>query len=80
MTSSDANSGKIKAIIRACRLIMRMIQANPNARKSEILYYQMLVNYYTRLLNARENGDFIVAHTVFFPAEIIYAMGLVHAY
>jgi len=77
MTSSDTNGSKIKAIIRACRLIMRMIQANPNVRKSEVLYYQMLVNYYTRLLNARENGDFIVAHTVFFPAEIIYAMGLV---
>ena len=77
MTTSGNNSGRINAIIRACRLIMRMNQARPDARKSEILYYQMLVRYYTRLLNARENGDFIVAHTVFFPAEIIYAMGLV---
>jgi len=77
MTSSGTSGNKINAIIRACRLIMRMNQANPDARKSEILYYQMLIKYYTRLLNARENGDFIVAHTVFFPAEIIYAMGLV---
>ena len=77
MTISGSNSGKVNAIIRACRLIMRMNQARPDARKSEMLYYQMLVNYYTRLLNARENGDFIVAHTVFFPAELIYAMDMV---
>jgi benzoyl-CoA reductase/2-hydroxyglutaryl-CoA dehydratase subunit BcrC/BadD/HgdB len=78
MTSPSIKSGnKINAIIRACRLIMRMNQSRSDVRKSEMLYYQMLVNYYTRLLNARENGNFIVAHTVFFPAEIIYAMDLV---
>ncbi len=68
---------KVMSIIRACRLIKRMTAANPNARKSQVLYYQMLIDYFTRLLNARENGDFIAAHTVFFPSEIIYAMGLV---
>jgi benzoyl-CoA reductase/2-hydroxyglutaryl-CoA dehydratase subunit BcrC/BadD/HgdB len=41
------------------------------------MYYQMLTNYFTRLLNARENGDFVAAHTVFFPAELIYAMDMV---
>lgn len=75
MTSSENN--KIKAIVRACRLIMRMNQASPDSRKSEVMYYQMLTNYFTRLLNARENGDFVAAHTVFFPAELIYAMDMV---
>jgi benzoyl-CoA reductase/2-hydroxyglutaryl-CoA dehydratase subunit BcrC/BadD/HgdB len=70
-------SNKIGAIIRACRLITRMNQANPEVRPSQILYYQMLTSYFTRLLNAREKGDFIAAHTVFFPAELIYALGLV---
>ena len=36
----------------------------------------MLINYFNRLLYARENGDFIAAHTVIFPVELIYAMGL----
>jgi benzoyl-CoA reductase/2-hydroxyglutaryl-CoA dehydratase subunit BcrC/BadD/HgdB len=46
-------------------------------RKSEAMYYQMLANYYTRLLNASKDGDFVAAHTVFFPAEILYAMDIV---
>lgn len=76
MRVSGTNS-KIKSIVQACRLIMRMVQAEPDHRKSQILYYQMLTKYFTRLLNACENGDFVAAHTVFFPAELIYAMGLV---
>lgn len=75
MTSSQ--NSKIDAIVRACRLIMRMNRARPDARPSEAMYYQMLTNYFTRLLNARENGDFVAAHTVFFPAELIYAMDMV---
>jgi benzoyl-CoA reductase/2-hydroxyglutaryl-CoA dehydratase subunit BcrC/BadD/HgdB len=54
-----------------------MNQARPEAKKSEALYYQMLANYYTRLLNAREEGKFVAAHTVFFPSEILYAMDIV---
>ncbi len=73
----NTSSSKIKSIVQACRLIVRMVQAEPDHRKSQVLYYQMLGKYFTRLLNARENGDFIAAHTVFFPSELIYAMGLV---
>jgi len=77
MISSEKRSDKINAIIRACRIITRMNQANPEALRSETLYYQMLANYYTRLLNAREEGRFVAAHTVFFPSEILYAMDIV---
>lgn len=76
MTATTDNS-KIKSIVQACRLITRMTQADPGHRPSQVLYYQMLGKYFTRILNAREIGDFIAAHTVFFPAELIYAMGLV---
>ena len=76
MTSHEDNS-KIRAIVRACRVIARMGRLRPDARQSETMYYQMLTNYFTRLLNAQENGDFIAAHTVFFPAELIYALDLV---
>ena len=74
---TNSQNSKIDAIVRACRLIMRMNRARSDARQSEAMYYQMLTNYFTRLLNARENGDFVAAHTVFFPAELIYAMDMV---
>ena len=73
----DTASGKIKSIVQACKLITRMVEAEPGHRRSQVLYYRMLLKYFTRILNARENGDFIAAHTVFFPAELIYALGLV---
>ena len=76
MTSPQGNN-KIRAIVRACRLISRMNRRRPDARPSETMYYEMLGNYFTRLLDARENGDFIAAHTVFFPAELLYALDLV---
>jgi len=77
MTTANQEKNKIDAIIRACRLLSRMSQARPDARKSEVLYYQMLSKYYTRLLNAKKEGNFIAAHTVFFPTEILYAMDIV---
>ncbi|MDD5605399.1 MAG: 2-hydroxyacyl-CoA dehydratase family protein [Dehalococcoidales bacterium] len=74
---TELSNNKIQAIVRACRIILRMIEADPDTRESQKMYYRMLLQYYTRLRDARENGQFIVAHTVFFPAEIILAMGLV---
>jgi len=62
MTTSRDNN-KIKSIVKACRLITRMVQAEPDHRKSQVLYYQMLSKYFTRLLNAHEQGDFVAAHT-----------------
>ena len=77
MISRQAERSRLKSILRASRLISRMQQRAPEPRKSEALYYNMLSSYYDRLLNAKEEGNFIAAHTVFFPAEIIYAMDLV---
>ena len=76
MTNPKGVGSDLKTIIRACRLITRMNQARPEVPKSEAMYYEMLADYYTRLLNARETGDFIAAHTVFFPSEIMYAMDI----
>ncbi len=77
MKRAEPESSKIDAIVRACRIIDRMNRASPEAKKSEALYYQMLAGYYTRLMQAREQGKFIAAHTVFFPTEILYAMDIV---
>ncbi len=76
MTSGKPSGSGLKTIIRASRLITRMNQARPEASPSEGMYYTLLADYYSRLLNAPETGDFIAAHTVFFPAEIMYAMDI----
>ena len=68
---------KLSSIIRACRMILRMTEADPSARESQKLYYRMLLSYFTRLRDARENGEFIAAHTVFFPSELLLAMDIV---
>lgn len=77
MITSEGKKSKISSIVRACRLVARVNPARPELQKSETLYYKILANYYTRLLEASEKGDFIAAHTVFLPVEILYAMGIV---
>ena len=74
---SDSSNKKIEAIIRACRLMLRMNQASQDARKSDVLYYRMIETYYRRILEAHDSGKLIAAHTDFFPAELIYAMDYV---
>jgi benzoyl-CoA reductase/2-hydroxyglutaryl-CoA dehydratase subunit BcrC/BadD/HgdB len=77
MTTTAKTPDRIDAILRACRLMLRMNRARPDARRSEVLYYEMLIDYYTQLATARQQGRCIAAHTVFFPSEILYAMDIV---
>ena len=71
------SDNKLKSVISASKLISRMKKANPGVFKSELLYFDMLDKYYSRLMNAKKEGKFIAAHTVFFPTEILYAMNIV---
>jgi hypothetical protein len=68
---------KLKSVINASKLISRMKKASPGTSRSELIYFDMLEKYYTRLMNAKRDGKFIAAHTVFFPTEIFYAMDIV---
>jgi benzoyl-CoA reductase subunit B len=77
MTTTAKTPDRIDAILRACRLMLRMNKARSDARESEVLYYEMLIDYCTQLATARHKGKFIAAHTVFFPSEIFYAMDIV---
>lgn len=77
MTTYDRKINKIDAIQRACRLMGRMSKAKAEPRQSEQMYYKMLESYYNRILKAPERGDFVAAHTVFFPSEVLYAMDVV---
>jgi len=76
MTTADQKN-KIDLLVRTCRMLARMNRARPETRKSQTLYYQMLVDYYTRVNNAHREGKKIASHTVFFPTEILYAMDIV---
>ena len=68
---------RIETIVRSLSLISRLNAARPGTPESHKLYHQMLIDYYTRLLRAKEEKQFIAAHSIFFPTEIIYAMDLV---
>ncbi len=71
------NQNRINTIIRSCKLISRMYKADPEMPRSHVLYLQMLADYYSRILRAKEDHGFIAAHTIFFPVEILYAMDIV---
>lgn len=77
MIDATEKKDRIDTIIRACRVMQRMNKARPDARESERIYYDMLSDYFTRLQNAKAEGKFVGGHTVFFPAEILYAMDIV---
>jgi benzoyl-CoA reductase/2-hydroxyglutaryl-CoA dehydratase subunit BcrC/BadD/HgdB len=77
MIIATERKNKIGSLIRAIKVVSRLNPPRPELRKSDTLYNEMLAKYYTRILEATTNGDFLAAHTVFFPSEILYAMDLV---
>ncbi len=76
MIGSGPKKSRLDTLLRTCRLILRMNRNRPDAAKSEILYYQMLEKYFTQIQKAKAEGGFVAAHPVFFPVEILYAMGI----
>ncbi|MEE8473671.1 MAG: 2-hydroxyacyl-CoA dehydratase family protein [Dehalococcoidia bacterium] len=56
--------------------ILRHRRARPTV-KSEEVYFELMIEYYRRIRDAKANGKLIAAHTVMFPTEIIYAMDMV---
>ena len=53
-----------------------MNKNSPDSTRSQQLYYQMLEKYFSNVLNAKKDNGFVAAHTIFFPVEILYAMGI----
>jgi hypothetical protein len=76
MTIMEQRKNRIETLIRTCRVISRMNRNRTDSMKSEQLYYQMLDKYFSRVLMAKEEGGFVTAHSVFFPVELLYAMGI----
>jgi len=56
--------------------ILRHRRANP-VQKADEMYYELLIRYFRRVLSAKEEGKFVVGHTIVIPVEIFYAMDIV---
>ncbi|MBN1189599.1 MAG: 2-hydroxyacyl-CoA dehydratase [Dehalococcoidales bacterium] len=72
MQSRIQNTEKIDQLIKSMKFLSRFYK-----NRSHCHYYQMIHDYYARLRDARENGDFVAAHTMFVPVEIFDAMDIV---
>jgi benzoyl-CoA reductase/2-hydroxyglutaryl-CoA dehydratase subunit BcrC/BadD/HgdB len=76
MVSSEKHS-KMERLVRSCRMIQKMNRARPEVTRSENLYLELLTAYFTRILEASREKQPFVLHTIFLPAEILYAMDIV---
>jgi benzoyl-CoA reductase subunit B len=76
MTTSEVKRNQIDSLLRACRMISKLNKNRPDGSKSEQLYYTMLEKYFTQVQTAKKEGGFLACHTIFYPVEILYAMGL----
>jgi hypothetical protein len=72
----ETKKNAIDKLLRAVRLVYRMNKHREDAGASEKYYYEMLDKYFSKVLNAKQEGGFIAAHTIFFPVEILYAMDI----
>jgi benzoyl-CoA reductase/2-hydroxyglutaryl-CoA dehydratase subunit BcrC/BadD/HgdB len=77
MIEPKTSKSKIDSLVRSCRMIEKMNRGRPEVERSEILYYRMLSAYFSRIASAPAEGKPIALHTVFLPAEILYAMDIV---
>jgi benzoyl-CoA reductase/2-hydroxyglutaryl-CoA dehydratase subunit BcrC/BadD/HgdB len=72
MINDKVNNSKIDQLVRSMQFLTRFYR-----NQSHTHYYQMIHDYYSSLANARQNGGFVVAHTIFFPVEILHAMNVI---
>ncbi|MBN1191630.1 MAG: 2-hydroxyacyl-CoA dehydratase [Dehalococcoidales bacterium] len=77
MLNSIERKSKINSLVRSCRVIEKLNKNRPDVSQSELLNYRMMTSYFTRVMNAKEEGKPLALHTVFLPAEILYAMDIV---
>ena len=77
MTILNEKRSKLDTLVRSCRMIQKINRGRADISPSELQYYQFLTNYFTHILNARNENKPVVLHTIFMPAEILYAMDIV---
>jgi benzoyl-CoA reductase/2-hydroxyglutaryl-CoA dehydratase subunit BcrC/BadD/HgdB len=77
MLNETVKKNKIETLVRSCRLVERMNRNSPDVSPSGRMYYKMLSDYFGNIQNAARTGQPLALHTVFLPAEILYAMDIV---
>jgi benzoyl-CoA reductase/2-hydroxyglutaryl-CoA dehydratase subunit BcrC/BadD/HgdB len=77
MTVSSQKRSRLDTLVRSCRMIQKLNRRRPDVKPSENLYYQFLTDYFSNILNAHSQNKPVVLHTIFMPAEILYAMDIV---
>lgn len=75
MIESKSAHHKMGTLVKSCRVLERMNRRG-DSRRSDAFYYRILGNYYERICQASEHGDPLALHTIFMPAEILYAMDI----
>jgi benzoyl-CoA reductase/2-hydroxyglutaryl-CoA dehydratase subunit BcrC/BadD/HgdB len=76
VTTTTPQKSRIDALLRTSKFLLRM-NNRPGTPRSETLYFQMLVKYFSRIQTAHQDGKLIATHTVFTPGELLYAMDVV---
>ncbi len=72
MIETKVTGDKIDQLVRSMKFLTRFYRNQAHSH-----YYQMIYDYYSDLRNARQKGDFVAAHTIFFPVEIFHAMDII---
>jgi benzoyl-CoA reductase/2-hydroxyglutaryl-CoA dehydratase subunit BcrC/BadD/HgdB len=76
MVVTTLDTAKFDKAIGVLENIWKHRKANP-IEKSDELYYRLVLQYMQRIQAARDEGKFIVGHTIVIPPEIFYAMDIV---
>ena len=76
MKGNNRDCKDYKEMVKVLEAMLQHRRSRPTNKMDE-LYYELLLSYHQRVLQAVEEGNPIIAHTTLTPSEIIYAMDLV---
>ncbi len=79
MKVTNIDTAKFDKVVRILEMLARMCRTQSD-RKGEWLYYSLLAGCFRKVQKAREEGKFVVGHTIFVPTELLYAMDIVPMY
>jgi len=72
----DSKKTNLELMVDILGVMHRHRKASPTIKSDEV-YYALMGNYYKSIINAKEEGKFIGAHTVMAPIELFHAMDIV---
>ncbi|MFH1624025.1 MAG: 2-hydroxyacyl-CoA dehydratase family protein [Pseudomonadota bacterium] len=76
MKAKTIDTTVMDAGIKTLEAILEHRRARP-AEKSDEMYYELLIRYLGRVRTAKDEGKYLVAHTVVIPTEILFAMDII---